>query len=78
MTGTREIGLIGDANANQKDLFFLKELLEARKVMPVIDSHYTTSAFFINTDKALNPERFLHITAFRNLILSKPCLDLNH
>ena len=33
----------GIAKRNQKDLFFLKELLEAGKIVPVIDEHYLLS-----------------------------------
>ncbi len=40
MTGNKKIGLMGIAKVNQKDLVFLKELLEARKVVPVIDRRY--------------------------------------
>jgi NADPH:quinone reductase-like Zn-dependent oxidoreductase len=39
-TGSRKIGLMGVANANQKDLFLIKELLESGKVKAVIDRTY--------------------------------------
>ncbi len=42
-TGNRKIGLMGVAKANQKDLLFVKELLEAGKVVPVIDKRYPLS-----------------------------------
>jgi NADPH:quinone reductase-like Zn-dependent oxidoreductase len=32
------------ANINQKDLLLLKDLLEARKVVPIIDRRYPLSA----------------------------------
>lgn len=38
--GGTKVGLMGLAKINQKDLNFLKELLEARKIMPVIDRRY--------------------------------------
>ena len=38
--GKKKVGLMGIAKVNQKDLVFLKELLEARKVVPVIDRRY--------------------------------------
>ena len=40
MTGSKKIGLMGEAKPNKKDLVFLKELLEAGKVVPVIDRRY--------------------------------------
>jgi NADPH:quinone reductase-like Zn-dependent oxidoreductase len=42
-TGNKKIGIMGIAKLNQKDLVFLKELLEARKVVPVIDRRYPLS-----------------------------------
>ena len=39
-TGRKKIGLMETANPNQKDLLFIKELLEAGKVVPVIDRRY--------------------------------------
>jgi NADPH:quinone reductase-like Zn-dependent oxidoreductase len=38
--GSKKMGFMGIAKINQKDLTFLKELLEARKVVPVIDRSY--------------------------------------
>ena len=43
MTGSKKIGLLGTAKNNKRDLGFLKELLEAGKVTPVIDRGYTLS-----------------------------------
>ena len=43
MTGSKKIGLMGEAKANKNDLAFLKELLEAGKVKPVIDRCYPLS-----------------------------------
>jgi len=43
MTGSKKIGLMGTANVNKKELGFLKELLEAGKVVPVIDRRYPLS-----------------------------------
>jgi NADPH:quinone reductase-like Zn-dependent oxidoreductase len=40
MTGRQKMGSMGVAKPNQKDLVFMKELLEARKVVPVIDRRY--------------------------------------
>jgi NADPH:quinone reductase-like Zn-dependent oxidoreductase len=42
MTGSKKIGNF-ETKPNQKDLAFVKELLEAGKVVPVIDRHYTLS-----------------------------------
>ena len=39
-TGDKKIGLMGTAKSNQKDLMFIKDLLEAGKVKPVIDRRY--------------------------------------
>ena len=41
--GGRKIGLMETAKADQKDLIFIKELLEAGKVVPVIDRTYPLS-----------------------------------
>ena len=43
MTGSKKMGSLGVARANQKDLVFMKELLEAGKVVPVIDRRYPLS-----------------------------------
>src|SRR5712692_415282 len=40
MTGNKKIGLMGLAKPNQKDLLIMKGLLEAGKVVPVIDRQY--------------------------------------
>ena len=40
MTGRQKMGSMGVAKPNQKDLVFMKELLEASKVVPVIDRRY--------------------------------------
>jgi NADPH:quinone reductase-like Zn-dependent oxidoreductase len=42
-TGNRKIGLMGVSKPNQKDLLVMKELLEAGKVVPVIDRRYPLS-----------------------------------
>ena len=42
MTGSKKIGVML-ANINKKDLVFMKELLEAGKVVPVIDRRYPLS-----------------------------------
>ena len=39
-TGDKKVGLMGIAKMNQKDLGYLKELLEAGKVVPVIERRY--------------------------------------
>ena len=43
MTGSKTTGSMGVAKPNPKDLGFIKELLEAGKVMPVIDRRYPLS-----------------------------------
>jgi NADPH:quinone reductase-like Zn-dependent oxidoreductase len=42
-TGSKKIGLMKTANPNKRDLLFIKELLEAGKVIPVIDRRYALS-----------------------------------
>jgi len=42
-TGRQKIGLMATASPNKKDLVFIKELLEAGKVVPVIDRTYPLS-----------------------------------
>jgi len=39
-TGSQKIGLMSIAKPNQKDLVFVQALLEAGKVIPVIDRRY--------------------------------------
>ncbi len=43
MTGSKTIGGMGTAKTNNKDLVFIKELLETGKVVPVIDRRYPLS-----------------------------------
>ena len=43
-TSSKQIGLMDTAKPNQKDLVFIKQLLEAGKVVPVIDRTYSLSA----------------------------------
>jgi NADPH:quinone reductase-like Zn-dependent oxidoreductase len=43
MVGNQKIGLMGSARSNQQDLLYIKELLETRKVSPVIDRCYPLS-----------------------------------
>ena len=43
MTGSQKMGNMGVAKPNQNDLVFMKELLEAGKVKPVIDRTYPLS-----------------------------------
>lgn len=40
LLGGKQIGMMATAQANQKDLLFLKDLLETGKVVPVIDRSY--------------------------------------
>jgi NADPH:quinone reductase-like Zn-dependent oxidoreductase len=42
-TGSKKIGLMKTANPNKRDLLLIKELLEAGKVIPVIDRRYALS-----------------------------------
>ncbi len=46
---SKKIGLMGTVRTNKKDLLFIKELLEAGKVVPVIDRRYPLS----ETDEAI-------------------------
>jgi NADPH:quinone reductase-like Zn-dependent oxidoreductase len=39
-TGNKKVGLMGTAKMNQKDLVYVKELVEAGKLVPVIDRRY--------------------------------------
>lgn len=43
ITGSKKIGLMDTAKPNHKDLVFIKELVEAGKVKPVIDRRYPLS-----------------------------------
>jgi len=40
----KKLGFMGEANPTQKDLLYLKDLLEAGKIVPVIDKSYPLSA----------------------------------
>jgi NADPH:quinone reductase-like Zn-dependent oxidoreductase len=42
-TGSKQIGFMGIAKVNQKDLVLLKDLLEAGKVKPLIERCYPLS-----------------------------------
>ena len=39
----KKISVMGEAKVNRNDLLFLKELLAARKIKPIIDRHYPLS-----------------------------------
>ena len=43
MTGSKKIGAMGTVKPNKEDLVFIKDLLEAGKVVPVIDRRYPLS-----------------------------------
>ena len=43
LIGSKKIGLMGTVKPNSKDLDFMKKLLEAGKVAPVIDRRYPLS-----------------------------------
>jgi NADPH:quinone reductase-like Zn-dependent oxidoreductase len=47
--GSQQLGLMQTVRTNKSQLLFIKELLEARKVVPVIDRRYP----LIETDKAI-------------------------
>jgi NADPH:quinone reductase-like Zn-dependent oxidoreductase len=47
--GSKQIGLMETAHTDKQDLLFIKDLLEAGKVVPVIDRRYPLS----ETDKAI-------------------------
>lgn len=41
--GGAKVGMMETASSNKKDLLFLKELLDAGKIVPVIDRQYPLS-----------------------------------
>ncbi len=43
MVGNKKVGSMGIANPKQKDMLYLKELLESGKIKPVIDKRYPLS-----------------------------------
>jgi NADPH:quinone reductase-like Zn-dependent oxidoreductase len=40
VTGSKKIGLMETSKPNQKDLVFIKELIDAGKIKPIIDRRY--------------------------------------
>ena len=78
LLGGKKVGLMGTAKGNKKDLLFIKELLEAGKVVPVIDRCYPLSEIpdaigyleaghaqgkVVITVHQLEPDQSLHLPA---------------
>jgi NADPH:quinone reductase-like Zn-dependent oxidoreductase len=71
LLGGKRVGMMETAEANQKDLVFIKELLEAGKVVPVIDRHYPLreTAEAIRYLEAGHARGKVIITVVRELVL---------
>ncbi|HET9224946.1 MAG TPA: zinc-binding dehydrogenase, partial [Roseiflexaceae bacterium] len=69
--GGKRVGMMETAEANQKDLVFIKELLEAGKVVPVIDRQYPLreTAEAIRYLEAGHARGKVIITVVRELVL---------